>query len=82
LRKIEPLYPASERRAGIQASVLAEVTIDMQGHVQDVKIITSAGAAFDAAVIEALRKSSFTPGYISDIAVPVRFQVPFRFNLN
>lgn len=82
LRKIEAVYPASERRAGIQANVLAEVTIDVQGRVQDVRIIKSAGSAFDIAVIEALKKSIFTPGYIDDQAVPVHFQVPFRFNLN
>lgn len=82
LGKIEPAYPASERRAGIQANVVAEVTIDARGEVQDVRILKSAGSAFDTAVIEALRKSTFSPGYIGDKAVPVRFQVPFRFNLN
>lgn len=82
LGKIEPVYPASERRAGIQASVVAEVTIDSLGNIQNVHILKSAGNAFDAAVIEALRKSTFAPGYIGDKAVPVRFQVPFRFNLN
>jgi TonB family protein len=82
LGKIEPVYPASERRAGLQASVVAEVTIDSQGNIQNVRILKSAGNAFDTAVIEALRKSTFAPGYIGDKAVPVRFQVPFRFNLN
>jgi protein TonB len=82
LGKIEPVYPASERRAGLQASVVAEVTIDSQGNIQNVRILKSAGNAFDAAVIEALRKSTFAPGYIGDKAVPVRFQVPFRFSLN
>ena len=81
-RKIEAIYPATERRAGIQANVLAEIAIDAQGNIQEVRIVKSAGAAFDAAVIEALKKSQFTPGYIDDTAVPVRFQVPFRFNLN
>lgn len=82
LGKIEPAYPASERRAGIQASVVAEVTIDAQGSIQNVRILKSAGSAFDAAVMEALKKSTFAPGYIGDKAVPVRFQVPFRFSLN
>ena len=82
LGKIEPAYPASERRAGIQASVVAEVTIDSQGNIQNVRILKSAGNAFDAAVMEALKKSTFAPGYIGDKAVPVRFQVPFRFSLN
>lgn len=80
--KTEAIYPTSERRAGIQANVLAEVTIDAKGNVLDVRILKSAGNAFDLAVLEALRKSTFSPGLIGDQAVSVRFQVPFRFNLN
>jgi len=81
LRKIEPAYPAAEQRAGSQAYVLAEVTIDTQGIVLDVKIIKSAGNAFDIAVTDALKKSIFVPGYIGKDAVAVRVLVPFRFNL-
>lgn len=82
LKKIEAAYPAAERRAGMQAYVLAEVIIDAHGIVQDVHILKSGGNAFDAAVIEALKKSAFTPGYIGDNAVSVRISIPFRFNLN
>lgn len=82
LRKIEAVYPASERRAGIQANVLAEVTINSQGIVLDVRILKSGGATFDEAVKQALQKSTFTPGMIEGKPVGTRFQVPFRFNLN
>jgi TonB family protein len=82
LKKIEAAYPAAERRAGMQAYVLAEVIIDAHGTVQDVHILKSGGNAFDTAVIEALKKSAFTPGYIGDNAVSVRIAIPFRFNLN
>lgn len=82
LRKIEPVYPVAERRAGSQANVLAEVTIDDQGNVLGVRIVKSAGKNFDEAVIEALKKSMFVPGYIDREAVAVRVLVPFRFNLN
>lgn len=81
LRKIDPVYPASEQRAGTQAYVLAEITIDAQGSVLDIKIIKSAGSAFDNAVTEALKKSIFVPGYMGKEAVAVRVLVPFRFNL-
>lgn len=81
LRKIEPAYPRAEQRAGSQAYVLAEVTIDDMGKVLEVKIAKSAGTAFDNAVIEALTKSIFSPGYIDKEAVAVRVLVPFRFNL-
>jgi TonB family protein len=81
LHRIEPVYPTAEQRAGSQAYVLAEVTIDEQGKVLEVKIMKSAGSAFDNAVTEALRRSVFVPGYIGKEAVAVRVLVPFRFNL-
>lgn len=82
LQKIEAVYPASERRAGIQANVLAEVTINAQGNVLNVRILKSGGATFDDAVKQALQKSTFSPGMIDNKPVGTRFQVPFRFNLN
>ena len=81
LRKIEPVYPKAEQRAGSQAYVLAEITIDEQGNVLEVSIKKSAGTAFDNAVTDALKKSMFVPGYIGKDAVAVRVLVPFRFNL-
>ena len=81
-KKVEAIYPISERRAGIQANVLAEVTIDSKGIVQDVRILKSGGNTFDEAVKQALQKSQFNPGIIDGKAVGTRFQVPFRFNLN
>ena len=81
LKKIEPVYPGSEQRAGSQAQVIAEVTIDEKGLVHSIKIVKSAGMQFDNAVIEALNKSLFSPGYIDSEAVAVRVLVPFRFNL-
>lgn len=81
-RQIEAAYPASERRAGIQANVLAEVTIDSQGKVLNVRILKSGGDTFDEAVKQALQKSAFNPGMIDGKPVGTRFQVPFRFNLS
>lgn len=82
LRRIEPVYPVAEQRAGSQANVLTEVTIDENGKVREVRIAKSAGKYFDDAVIEALKKSVFVPGYIDKEAVAVKVFVPFRFNLN
>ena len=81
IQKIEPAYPVAEQRAGSQANVLAEVTLDEQGRVVEVNIVKSAGIYFDKAVIDALNKSTFTPGFIGIDAVAVRVLVPIRFNL-
>jgi len=81
-RKSEPIYPASERRAGIQATVIAEVTINEQGKVLSVKILKSGGTNFDEAVKAALQQSEFSAGLIDGKPVGARFQVPYRFSLN
>ncbi|MFA6015537.1 MAG: TonB family protein [Gallionellaceae bacterium] len=81
-QKIEAVYPVAERRAGTQANVLAEVTIDSLGKVIKVRILKSGGTTFDEAVTQALQKSLFNPGMIEGKPVGTRFQVPFRFNLN
>lgn len=81
-RKVEAVYPPAERRAGVQANVLAEVTIDAQGNVLAVRILKSGGAAFDEAVKQALQHSLFSPGMMEGRAVGTRFQVPYRFALN
>jgi len=81
LLQVEPGYPNIEKRAGRQAKVLAEVTIDSKGNVLEVKFPKSAGVYFDTAVREALMSSIFVPGYIDKEAVAVRVLVPYTFNL-
>lgn len=80
--RTSPAYPESERAAGREPNVLAEVFIDAMGRVLDVTIVKSGGAAFDQAVVDTLKSSRFTPGYIDEEPVAVRFQIPFRFRLN
>lgn len=81
LHKIEPVYPAAEQRSGSQAYVLAEITLDATGKMLNINIIKSAGSYFDNAVIEAIKQSSFTPGYIDKEPVAVKVLLPFRFKL-
>jgi protein TonB len=81
-RKVEPIYPPTERSSGTQATVLAEVTLNSRGEVLSVRIVKSGGSRFDEAVKQALQKSSFSPGMMDTKPVATRIMVPFRFNLN
>lgn len=60
-------YPAAEKNRGREGMVVAEFVIDAQGAVRDIKILKSAGAIFDQAVIEELSKTTFRPSYIGEI---------------
>ncbi len=77
----KPLYPSSERAAGVTARVVVEVYISDAGAVDKVEVIKSGGPRFDEAVIEAVKGSSFEPGYRDGKPVRVRVQVPYVFKL-
>lgn len=78
---VKPVYPRSALRSGRKARVVAEVFISEKGVVDDVRIAESGGEEFDAAVIAALKKSLFEPGYMSGKAVAVRVRIPFNFKV-
>ncbi len=80
--QVQPVYPAAERAAGVEARVVAEVYISEGGLVDDVKIVKTGGRRFDRAVITALQGSRFEPGYVEGKAVAVRVQIPFTFKLD
>jgi TonB family protein len=79
--KVKPVYPASERAAGVEARVMVEVYINERGGVDDVKLVKSGGVLFDQCVVEAVRVSSFEPGYINGEPVRARVQIPYVFKL-
>lgn len=77
----EPVYPGQERMTGSEARVLVQIYLDEHGAVDDVVIKKSGGKLFDTAVIDAVRQSSFHPGYMGDKAVPTVIQIPYTFKL-
>ena len=81
IHKEQPVYPPSMRAAGKEALVKLAVLIDARGEIRDIQIKKSAGAAFDQAAIDAVRKSSFSPGEIEQKAVTVLLTVPVKFKL-
>lgn len=79
--RAEPVYPNTERMTGNESRVLAEIYLDERGAVDDVTIKKSGGRLFDKAVIDAVRRSTFHPGYMGEKAVPTVIQIPYIFRL-
>jgi len=75
-------YPVAEKNRGREGTVIAEFTIDEKGAARDIKILKSAGALFDQAVIDHLSKTTFSPGYIGERPVAARFPMEFKFKLD
>lgn len=78
---VEAPYPESEKAAGQQASVVVQIAISATGAVDSVSVVKSAGPAFDAAALAAVRKFHFDPAEIDDKPAPIRIQYRYDFVL-
>lgn len=76
---VEAPYPDSEKAAGRTASVVLEVAISASGAVDSATVVTSAGPAFDAAAVAAVRHFVFRPAEIDNQPAPVRIQYRYDF---
>lgn len=61
--------------------VIARITLDETAAVRDVQIDKSGEPPFDVAVISAIHRSRFTPGYVGDQPVATVFNQTYRFQL-
>ena len=75
----EAPYPESEKAAGKTASVVLQIAIDDKGAVADAVVQQSAGASFDQAALEAVKKFSFDPAEIDNKPAPVKITYRYDF---
>jgi TonB family protein len=78
---VEAEYPESEKAAGKTAAVVLQIGIGADGNVTDVAVVESAGAAFDAAAMDAARRFVFEPAEINDKPAPIRINYRYQFVL-
>ncbi|MEW6658922.1 MAG: TonB family protein [Thermodesulfobacteriota bacterium] len=81
LRRVSPVYPEQARRRGQEGKVLLRLTIDERGNLQKVEVLEGAGFGFEAAAVEAVKRSSFRPASIEGKPVPSIARLPIRFVL-
>ena len=68
------MYPAGQSQAG---RIFASFTVQADGSVGNARIVKGLAPAFDAAVLNAIRKlPRFVPGQQAGQAVAVSFTVP------
>ena len=79
LTHIDATYPPSALARGVHADVLLAVTVDADGHVTKVDVLTSGGADIDEAAIVAVRQWTFVPAKRDGKAMASRIRVPFHF---
>jgi TonB family protein len=82
VRFVEAVYPEAEKAAGTTASVILQIAIDDKGLVEDAAVLQSAGPAFDAAALEAVKKFVFDPAEVDDKPAPVKITYQYDFVIN
>ncbi len=74
-------YPELARKAGIEGTVIVSFVVNKGGVPIDLKIARGVGGGLDQAAINAVQKVRFTPGIQRGRPVPVRMDIPVRFEL-
>jgi TonB family protein len=78
---VEAAYPEAERAAGRTATVVLQVALSATGTVDDAVVQASAGPAFDAAALAAVRRFVFTPAELDGQPGPVKIVYRYAFTL-
>ncbi len=78
---INPEYPPSARRLGIESSIIVEIDIDENGLVMEARIVKGAEYGFNQAALKAIKQVKFVPALKAGKPVPVRVRLPIKFEL-
>jgi TonB family protein len=79
LERIPVVYPEDAAADAVNGICVVSVVIGADGVPANIQVVTSHGAAFDAAVIEAVRQSQYQAGTLDGKPVPVRIFARVRF---
>jgi uncharacterized protein len=77
-----PVYPEEERKRGLQARVVLELTITAEGLPTDIRVVEHTSPAFSKAAIAALEKWKYKPGLIDGKPVAARVSQEMNFSLD
>ncbi|PYV91150.1 MAG: hypothetical protein DMG05_08030 [Acidobacteria bacterium] len=78
--RVEPIYPLEAKQKGIAGDVVFEVTINEQGEVSDVQVL-SGNAMLVSAAYEAVRQWRYTPVLLNGDPIRAKSTVTIQFEL-
>jgi protein TonB len=81
LVKVTPAYPAAAKEARVSGVVSLLATIDAEGHVSNLELISGPPMLVDAAV-DAVSKWAYKPTLLNGTPVEVLTQVDVNFTLS
>lgn len=81
-RRVDPEYPERARWRRLQGRVVVQVVVDASGTPRQCSVYASDPAGvFDAAALDAARRTRFIPGRINGRPVATIVLLPYRFSL-
>ncbi|MBX5483164.1 MAG: TonB family protein [Myxococcaceae bacterium] len=75
-------YPPEARRNGIEGNVVLMITIDAEGNVTKVRLVSGPGYGLNEAAVEALKKFKFTPAVKNGENVSTEISYTYTFLLD
>lgn len=81
LTRVEPVYPETALRAGLEGRVWVKIWVNKEGRVRDVVLVRSDNEIFNESALAAARQFVFSPATMGTGPVAVWVSVPFRFRL-
>lgn len=82
LTRVDPVYPETARRVGLQGVVFLEAIIAASGDIEEVAVVRSGGPFFDSAAVAAVRRWKYRPATLNGRAVRVLLNVTVSFRLH
>lgn len=80
--RVDPAYPESMRRVGVQGTVVLEAIISASGVVEDVRVVKSINSILDAAAVKAVEGWRYKAATLNGRAVKVWLNVTVTFSLH
>jgi TonB family protein len=81
IKRVQPKYPPSALAAHVQGAVQIEATINQEGKVVDVKVL-SGDSVLARAAVEAVRQWRYKPYYLDGQPVEIQTQITVNFKTN
>jgi TonB family protein len=81
IRTVLPVYPSMARSQGVGGVVTVEVTVGVDGSVEDAEVTQSPSPLLNAAAVDAAKKMKFEPALSNGAPIRARVTVPFNFAL-
>ncbi|HEY6951880.1 MAG TPA: energy transducer TonB [Bacteroidota bacterium] len=81
-KRVEPRYPETAIRAGIEGTVILNLWVDKAGKVRKAVVVRSDAQILDSSAQDAAMQWVFTPAIMQHEPVSVWVSIPFRFSLH